>query len=177
VERVPGQEASVRTARERLGVTNTLEGRFADDPKNLRVRATTTSDERDARVRELLDASPASPSEGSGVSDALAVLRDHGCAKGIACDLGDRRAIDGLVATHGIVADATARVLWVSAGPHLSGVFVKVDLAALFAPDHDPDRDPPPETLPEDPILHDGRYAAAMASRAKSDRSAAPRSP
>jgi hypothetical protein len=174
VERVPGREASVRTARDRLWVANTLQGAFAGDPKNLRVRATTSSDARDARAKELLDPAPAAPSEASGVSEALAVLRDHACAKGLACDLGDRRAIDGLVATHGIVADATARALWVGVGPHLAGSFVKVDLAALFAPDHDPDRDPPPETLPEDPILHDGRYAAAMASRAKSEGSAAP---
>jgi hypothetical protein len=105
------------------------------------------------------------------VGDALAVLRDHRCARGVACEPGDRRAIDGLIATHGIVADATARVLWVSAGPHLSGAFVKLDLASLFAPDHDPGGDPATETLPEDPILHDGRYHSVMASRTNPDRS------
>jgi len=163
VERAPGQEAYVREGRGRLWVTNALEGPLATDPRNLRVRETTSTDERAARVAELLG----QPTPLRDVGDALAVLRDHGCARGGACDLGDRRAIDGLIATHGIVADATARVLWVSAGPHLSGAFVKVDLASLFAPDHDPGRDPPPETLPEDPILHDGRYDAVMSSRAK----------
>ena len=165
VERAPGQDAYVRKGRERLWVTNALEGPLATDPRNLRVRETTSTDERAARVAELFDG----PSPPHDVRDAVAVLRDHGCAKGVACDLGDRRAIDGLVATHGIVADATARVLWVSVGPHLSGAFVKVDLASLFAPDHDLAGDPPPETLPEDPILHDGHYDAVMSSRAKSD--------
>jgi len=176
VERAPGQEAYVHEARERLWVTNALEGPLATDPKNLRVRETTSSDDRAARVAELFDATVRDPAHPTtpprDVRDALAVLRDHGCAKGVACDLGDRREIDGLVATHGIVADATASVLWVSVGPHLSGAFVKVDLASLFAPGHDPERDPPPETLPEDPILHDGRYDAVMSSRVNAARAA-----
>jgi hypothetical protein len=171
VERAPGQEAYVHGGHGRLWVTNALEGPLATDPRNLRVRETTSSDDRAARVAELLDTpshgSADQPVPGLDVRGALAVLREHGCARGIACGLGDRRAIDGLIATHGIVADATARVLWVSVGPHLSGAFVKVDLAALFAPEHDPGHDLPPETLPEDPVLHDGRYDAVMSSRAK----------
>jgi hypothetical protein len=163
VERAPGQDAYVRNGRERLWVTNTLEGPLAKDPKNLHVRETTSTDDRAARMAELFD----EQTPVRDVHDALAILRDHACAKGLACDLGDRRAVDGLIATHGIVADATARVLWVSVGPHLSGAFVKVDLTALFAPDHDPGHDLPPETLPEDPVLHDGRYDAVMSSRAK----------
>jgi isopenicillin-N N-acyltransferase-like protein len=163
VERAPGHEAQVRRGRERLWLTNTFEGPLASDPENLHVHETTTSDDRGARVAELLD--QRTPAD--GVADALAVLRDHGCARSGACDLGDRRAIDGLIATHGIVADATARALWVSAGPHLSGAFVKVDLSSVFARGYDPERDSPPETLPEDPILHDGRYDAAMSSRAR----------
>src|SRR5581483_5810202 len=85
----------------------------------------------------------------------VAILRDHQCAKGQACDLGDRRTIDALIATHGVVADATDRVLWVSKGPHLSGAFVKFDLRRVF----DGKDDPNPETIAEDPILQDGRYA------------------
>jgi hypothetical protein len=166
VERAPGHDAYVRRGRDRLWVTNALEGPLATDPKNLRVRETTSTDDRGARVAALLDDAHAAAGHLRDVSDALAILRDHSCAKDAACDLGDRRAIDGLIATHGIVADATARVLWVSSGPHLSGAFVKVDLAELFAADHDPDRDPAPVTLPEDPILHDGRYDAVMTARA-----------
>jgi hypothetical protein len=168
VERAPGQEAYVRKGHELLQVTNAFEGPLANDPKNLRVRETTSSDDRAARASELLDGL----SPGRDVRDALAILRDHGCANGGHCELGDRRAIDPLIATHGIVADATARVLWVGVGPHLAGAFVKVDLASLFAADHDPARDPPPETLSEDPILHDGRYDAVMSARAKSAGSA-----
>jgi hypothetical protein len=88
------------------------------------------------------------------------ILRDHGCAGGAFCELGDRRAIDALIATHGIVADTTDRVLWVSAGPHLSGHFTRFDLKAIFAGGQASETAPPLELIPEDPILHDGRYEA-----------------
>jgi isopenicillin-N N-acyltransferase-like protein len=168
VERAPGLPAFVRKEHDRLSVTNTFQGPLADDPRNVLVRQTTSTNDRAARVGELVGDAQA-PGD---IAGALAVLRDHRCASTPACELGDRRAIDGLIATHGIIADATARALWVSVGPHLSGAFVKVDLAAIFAPDHDPDRDPPPETLPEDPILRDGRYDAAMSARVRTAQGA-----
>ena len=79
------------------------------------------------------------------------MLRDHQCAGDASCALGDRRAIDALIATHGIVADTTDRKLWVSVGPHLAGRFVELDLRDLLAPGHDPATDPVPASLPEDP--------------------------
>jgi hypothetical protein len=95
------------------------------------------------------------------------MLRDHQCAAGLTCGLGDRRTIDALIATHGIVADTTERALWVSAGPHLSGHFVRFDLRAIFAPGHDPSNDPEALIVPEDPILRDGRFAAARGRAGK----------
>jgi isopenicillin-N N-acyltransferase-like protein len=160
VERAPGVEAFVRETRAAVGVTNHFEGPLAADPKNLRVRASTTTLARKRRVDELL--ARIAP-RGATVESALAILRDHGCADDEHCPPGDRRAIDALIATHGVVADLTDRVLWVSAGPHLSGHFVRLDLRTLLSADHDPDTDPQPPTMPDDPILHDGRYAAGRA--------------
>jgi hypothetical protein len=80
------------------------------------------------------------------------MLRDHECAGGEACALGDRRSIDAFIATHGIVADATDRVLWVSAGPHLTGKFVRVDLRTSFASAREPGTAADPDTMPEDPL-------------------------
>jgi hypothetical protein len=91
-------------------------------------------------------------------TSAVGMLRDHQCAHGQACALGDRREIDALIATHGVVADPTDKVIWVSKGPHLSGEFVRFDLKATFAANHDPASEPPPETIAADPILADGRY-------------------
>ena len=146
VERVPGAAAFARRSDGTGWVANSFEGPFAGDPKNQRVLATSTSAARDARLRELLG--PGTPPHET-VEDALAMLRDHRCAGGVECARGDRRSIDALIATHGVVADTTARVLYVSVGPHLSGRFVGVDLLA-------PDVPPTPATLPGDATLTAG---------------------
>jgi hypothetical protein len=159
VERAPGVPAFVRSAR---SVTNHFEGPLAGDPRDARVRETTTTIARRARIDELLDAAPP---KSATVSTALGLLRDHGCAAG-ACALGDRRAIDAFIATHGVVADLTERALWVSAGPRLSGRFVRIDPRLLLRRADGGRLDLPPtafETLPEDPALHDGRYSEGRA--------------
>jgi isopenicillin-N N-acyltransferase-like protein len=147
VERAPGVEAYVRSLGSSVGVTNHFEGPLASDPKNLRVRESTTTLARRARIDELLGRlAPHSATP----QVALALLRDHGCAGNERCDLGDRRAIDALIATHGIIADATDRVLWVGVGPHLAGKFVRLDLRTLLASNHDPSSDSEPEAMSED---------------------------
>jgi hypothetical protein len=136
VERAPGAAAFVRASSRSVAVTNHFEGPLAADPKNLRVREVTSTLARRRRADELLDrVAPGS----ARPEDALAILRDHGCAGDGACLPGDRRAIDAYIATHGVVADTTDRVLWVSAGPHLSGRFVRFDLRALLAASRAPE--------------------------------------
>jgi hypothetical protein len=166
VERAPAEPASVRETRETTAVTNHFEGALARDPKNLRVRERTTSLARRARADELLSRIPP---HSATARTALGILRDHGCAGDRICPLGDRRAIDALIATHGIVADTTDKVLWVSAGPHLSGHFTRFDLKTIFAEGHVPETDFDVKMIPDDPILHDGRYEAgrALAGRAR----------
>lgn len=158
VERAPGADATVRrtfTDPTRVAVTNHFEGPLADDPRNVTVKNTTTTLPRRARLDEMLAGlAPASVDAPAMVG----MLRDHQCSGGTSCALGDRRAIDALIATHGVVADTTDRALWVSKGPHLSGQFVRFDLKRIFAAGHDPAADPPPETVAADPILTDGRY-------------------
>jgi hypothetical protein len=151
VERAPGAAAFVRDDKHRgtLAVTNHFEGPLASDPRNQRVRAESSTLDRRARIDELL---AGVPPHSVTPSVALGMLRDHECVNDRSCPLGDRRSIDALIATHGIVGDATDRVLWVSAGPHLTGKFVELRLRTLLAPDHDPATDPVPASLPEDPV-------------------------
>jgi hypothetical protein len=163
VERAPGVPAFARQTFAdpgRVGVTNHFEGPLAGDPKNLAVRASTSSVARRERLDEML--AQIGPHE-ADVPRAVAMLRDHACSRGVGCAIGDRRSIDALIATHGVVADTTDRVLWVSAGPHLSGHFTRFDLKTIFQEGHVPETDLDEETLPDDPILHDGRYAAGLA--------------
>jgi hypothetical protein len=159
VERAPGAAAFVRTA---AAVTNHFEGPLAGDPRDTRVRETTTTLARRSRIDELL---ASVPPKSATPKKALELLRDHGCSGG-ACPVGDRRSIDAFIATHGIVADLTDRALWVSEGPRLSGRFVKIDPSLLVRPRDGGNVAIPSaaiESLPEDPALQDGRYAEGRA--------------
>ena len=166
VERAPHAPAHVVTRfadPARVALTNHFEGPLRDDPRDQAVRAKSTTLARRARLDELLAAVPA----GSATpASTLAMLRDHTCARAeSSCALGDRRTIDALIATHGVIADTTARTLWVSAGPHLSGRFIGFDLSrelatnVVAAP-------PVQRDLPEDALLHDAAGYAAGRRRA-----------
>lgn len=156
VERVPGEEAFVRRGRGKVPLTNHLEGPLAADPANRRVEASTSTWPRRRRLDELLENLPA----GAAVQDAVRVLRDRSGPGGEVLPLGDRRTLDALIATHGVVMDATARQLWVSEGPHLAGRFVRFDLARLLAPEYAPGSDTTIEAVPPDPIMNNGEYDA-----------------
>ena len=156
VERVPGKVPHVRWLKGKEVVTNHFLGISADDPKNQKVRENTSTIARHRRGEQLLGEirGPAS------VKDAVRLLRDRRGLNGTPLELGDRRAIDALIATHGVVMDATARTLWVSQSPHLLGRFVALDLNRLLAPGFDPAAGlGDVQTLPEDPMLLSGDYA------------------
>ena len=129
VERAPGLPAFVRSGEQSMAVTNHFMGPLAGDPANLRVEQTSTTLARLSRAQELLAGTGARSATPASV---LSMLRDHRCAGAPDCSRGDRRAIDAGIATHGIVADTAARVLWVGTGPHLDGPFVRLDLRALL---------------------------------------------
>ena len=161
VERVPRTAQHVRWLGPRAVVTNHFEGPAASDPKNQRVRAETSTRPRRERGEELLRglAGPVSP------ADAVRLLRDRRGPGDTELPLGDRRAIDALIATHGVVMNTKSRVVWVSESPHLLGRFVAFDLERLLAPDYDPASDHASlRALPADPLLTSGRYEQWRAS-------------
>jgi tetratricopeptide (TPR) repeat protein len=84
---------------------------------------------RQARTEELVR-------ENYGKIDpplALAMLRDYAAPGGASLPIGHHGAIDALVATHSVVADLTAHVLWVSEGPHTLGRFRRIELDERIA--------------------------------------------
>ncbi len=153
VERAPGEPIHVRRGRGKMPLTNHFEGPLAMDPANIRVETTTSTKPRRLRLDELLQKLP----RGSNVQDAVAILRDKKGVGGVDLPLGHRRAIDALIATHAVVMDATAKVLWVSEGPHLLGRFIRFDLARLLDPKYEPQEEPL-VTLPEDPVYRSPKY-------------------
>jgi isopenicillin-N N-acyltransferase like protein len=154
VERVPGVEPFVRTLPASAAVTNHFEGPFAEDPKNQRVREATSTVARRRRGDELIqgDAAPVD------VERAVALLRDRLAEGDKPLALGDRRAIDALIATHGVVMDTGSRTLWVSESPHLLGRFVAFDLKRMLAADYDPADQRVLPSLAADPLLESPEY-------------------
>jgi isopenicillin-N N-acyltransferase-like protein len=156
VERVPGLRPHVRKLGGRAAVTNHLEGPGRSDPKNERVQRETSTLARLSRAQEIVEGTPRVTPHA-----AVDLLRDRHARGDKALPLGDRRAIDALIATHGVVMDARNRVLWVSEAPHLLGRFMAFDLRALLDVNYSPGADEAPrDAIPADELLVSGRYAA-----------------
>ena len=165
VERVPQQPNFVRFLAPKAVTTNHFEGPHAEDPKNLTVRAKTSTLPRRSRGDELLARLPEQLSTTDAVKDAVALLRARRGPEGRELALGDRNAINALIATHGVVMDTKNRILWVSESPHLLGRFVAFDLKAAFDPAYDPEHARELESIPEDPLLTSGQYARYRAQK------------
>ncbi len=159
-ERAPGEPIFVRRGRGKVPLTNHFEGPLADDPANRQVETVTSTRPRRLRLDELLAALPA----GASTEQIVGVLRDRRGVGGVPLALGNRRAIDALIATHSVVMDATARVMWVSEGPHLVGRYLRFDIGRLLDASFTPRPDDPMEAIPADPLLTSGEYDAWVRS-------------
>jgi hypothetical protein len=123
-EIIPLQGASV--------VTNHLAGtRWANDSINVYRRDELTSAVREARGNELL-AAVQNERPKDQVSAVLVILRDKSAPGGKPLPIGNRKAIDALIAKHSVIYDSAADQLFVSKGPALAGPFVGFDLEASF---------------------------------------------
>lgn len=164
IERAPGEPIWIRRIDgDVLGVTNHFEGPFAEDEKNVSIRKNTSTMSRRARLDELIaGAKDLSPEGMAGI------LRDKKAVGGGDTPLGNRGTIDAIIATHAVVMDGTAKVVWVSEGPHLMGRFIRFDLGTLLDPNYEP-TDEPIEEIPEDPLLGDGSYDAWVKAGSKHD--------
>ncbi len=154
VERVPDHPDFVRDLPELAAVSNHLEGPLASHEKNQRVRQATSTLDRRARGDALIEQAPPEV----GVVDLVGWLRDRHTADGSPLPLGDRRAIDALIATHGVVMDAKEQQLWVSESPHLLGRFVQFDLRTMLAAHYRPNPRTVRPSVPPDPLLTSGEY-------------------
>jgi hypothetical protein len=156
LERVPEAPIFVRRLSSTSAVTNHFEGPARSHKKNEVVMQTTSSVPRRERADELVRQleAPLTPQK------AVELLRDRRAKGGRALRLGDRDAIDALIATHGVVMNTRDRILWVSQGPHLLGAFVRFDLKQMLDADYRPDPSERRETIAPDPLLDTAAYRA-----------------
>lgn len=172
LERSPTR-AEVRRSRDVLAVANhALSPAFSTDKENARLRNYLTSGARMARAEELL-------AKHRGQLDparVLSILRDKSGPGDAPLGLGNRSALDAIIATHSVVVDATDRILWIGVGPHALGRYVGFDLRReLLGEDR-----PQPADLPEDPTQYGEDFRAfriAQQALAASERLKSARPP
>ncbi|MHC4973292.1 MAG: C45 family autoproteolytic acyltransferase/hydrolase [Planctomycetota bacterium] len=126
---------------------------FSDDEGNREYQRVGTSVPRRRRLTELVHRHRGA----LDVSVAVTILRDRQGPGDKPLALGSRSAINPMIATHSVVADVTAGVLWVSRGPHQLGAYDAYSIAkfgAVIAP-----------PIPADAALTSGRYARLQQAR------------
>lgn len=107
------------------------------------------------------------------VPQVLGFLRDRHDATGKPLDVGNRKAIDGLIATHSVIYDGRAKRLYVSRGPAVSGAFLGYDLERSFRSHRPVEVEGLPADAALDPkafwtikqALEDARHAAKLARK------------
>ncbi len=156
VEKTPARSAVVRWESDAIVNTNHfLSPQWGADAGNLAYIREGTSVDRYQRTVELLD-------EYKGALDEktiAAILRDRSVPGVPSAGLGNQAAINPLVATHSVIADVTAGIIWVSASPHQLGAYVPFSISSFDAPSG-------AEAVPADALLTDGGYDAFLEARA-----------
>jgi tetratricopeptide (TPR) repeat protein len=154
VEKSPARTEVRRLDGDLLMQANHFEcGGFADDEGNREYQRVGTSVQRRRRLTELVHRHRGA----LDVPAAVAILRDRQGPGDKELALGSRSAINPMIATHSVVADVTAGVLWVSSGPHQLGAYDAYTIAnfgSVVAP-----------PIPADGALDSGLYARLQQAR------------
>ena len=135
-----------------------------NDKRNVYQIANSHSQYRYDRMLELFDENPK-----INPTVAAAILRNREGLQGLAIGYGNEKAINQLIAHHGIIFKPEQRLVWVSSNPYQMGEFVCYDLNEVFK-----DRKGHPSTvslqkdnldIPKDPFLDTQEYRNYVAYR------------
>ncbi|MBK5212144.1 MAG: acyl-CoA--6-aminopenicillanic acid acyl-transferase [Flavobacteriaceae bacterium] len=130
---------------------------YKNDERNLKWIAESHSMYRFKRMGELI-----SEDEKLNVDDAVSILRNKKGLNNKEIGFGNEKALNQLLAHHGIVFKPESRKVWVSSNPYQLGEFVEYDLNEIFK-----NRKGNPATktistpkgnVPEDPFVHSKEY-------------------
>jgi hypothetical protein len=109
---------------------------YKDDKKNTKQILESHSKYRFERMEELLDVS-----EKINPTRAVKILRDKNGLKDKSIGFGNEKALNQLLAHHGIVFKPEQKLVWISANPYQLGEFVCYDLNKVFGCKVDKDSD------------------------------------
>lgn len=150
VEKSPARTEVIEQSGPSLVVNHLLSPAWAGDATNLLRRDELTSGEREERGNLLLATVPMNPSARQAEKSILAIMRDKGATSdGKPLHLGNRGAIDALIATHGVIFNEPENLFFVNQGPGVSGRYLGYDLTRSFA-SHQPVA---VRELPADPLV------------------------
>ena len=102
-------------------------GAYASDRRNLKTIEESHTQYRFERMEELLE-----ENEKINPTEAVAILRNKKGLEDEVLGYGNEKAINQLLAHHGIVFQPSALKVWVSANPYQLGEFVAYDLKEVF---------------------------------------------
>lgn len=100
---------------------------FSEDKRNLKQIEESHSQYRFERMEELLAADST-----IGAEDAVDILRNKEGLNGAVLGFGNEKALNQLLAHHGIVFKPETLQVWVSSNPYQLGAFVAYDLNEVF---------------------------------------------
>lgn len=126
---------------------------YSHDKKNRKQKAESHSMYRFERMNQLLD-----HEEKVNVEKAVSLLRNRYGLDDREIGLGNEKALNQLLAHHGVVFRPAERKAWVSAGPYQLGAFVAYDLKEVFSEERKDSLWSDAETVKEDPFLHSRAY-------------------
>lgn len=127
---------------------------YLHDKKNRKQIKESHSLYRFDRMNQLLDSS-----EKVDVEKAVAILRNREGMNERGIGLGNEKALNQLLAHHGVVFRPADRKVWVSANPYQLGAFVAYDLTEIFSAGPKERFYSASETVSEDPFLYSAAYA------------------
>jgi hypothetical protein len=162
VEKAPSHTEAIELKEPSIVTNHLVADYWKEDKINKFRRDELTSHARLERGEKLMASLKAdAPTEPRRIEEGiLGILRDKGEARGEPLALGNRNAIDALIATHAVVYDGPERRLYVSQGPSLAGAFTGFDLVESFKK-----REPVlVRGFDRDPLVSDEAYASVKRS-------------
>lgn len=129
IEKTPEAIDLVEATEDCILSTNHFQGeKLGNTPLNQEHIRTSASPYRLKRLKELLDRN-----KKNSVTKTAAILRDQLGLNDKDIGLGNEKAINQLVAHHGIIFQPEKKLMWISAAPYQLGKFVCYDLEKVFA--------------------------------------------